>query len=437
MLLPVAFLPFAAVLIQDVKTETKGTEVTIEVATSQPLGRGDVRVVPAGSHRLYLYLDKTAAGKGSFGAGDQTVLVHRRARYTKLEIPAPGHCADPVSVERTPTGIRVRPTCEAQAPSSAAAATREQRKSKHHKPVALPVHRRADDERSRPAPEEPRAGLERQRERGDSLRAALALPPEAVAAQNAAEGGGNGIPAAADPTSRSTEKPNPAAVAEEKEPESKAAAQEARAPAGPAKPAQVPEPDVPPAAAAHVESPSASSVGDSRQPSKAFTPSTLVAVVLLVGLGIAAVVFTRRHVKRDRIIRIVETASIGPRRSLVVASIGTRTMVLGVSEAGVALLDAPEARAPGVLAPGPVATSIPGDAALALRERLARGPAGDEPKPEADRHEGSLLGRLFHGGKPTAAAARRAREFDELLEESLEDQELRRKLALGEGSRVA
>jgi len=140
-------------------------------------------------------------------------------------------------------------------------------------------------------------------------------------------------------------------------------------------------------------------------------------------------------------IRIVETASIGPRRSLVVACIGGRTMVLGVSEAGVSLLDAQA---------GTMTTPPPSDrsqsasleeAALGLRG-FGHADTQAESAPSAQstddgKHEGSLLSRLFHRVQPTAETAGRAHEFDELLAESLDDQELRRKLSLGEAGRVA
>jgi flagellar biogenesis protein FliO len=164
-----------------------------------------------------------------------------------------------------------------------------------------------------------------------------------------------------------------------------------------------------------------------------------MAVVLLAGLAIAAVVFARRRNARPRMIRIVETASIGPRRSLVIANVGGRTMVLGVSEAGVALLDAqvpivaPEA---GTAQPEPLGDeqtpisqqSIAGLRALA-QERLQ----GEEPASET-KNESSLLSRLFH---PQTAPLTSSHAFEDLLSESLEDQDLRRKLSLGVSGRVA
>jgi hypothetical protein len=71
---------------------------------------------------------------------------------------------------------------------------------------------------------------------------------------------------------------------------------------------------------------------------------------------------------------------------------------------------------------------------------------------EDPKQEGSLLRRLFHRAEPSIETDRRTRTFDEVLSENLasenfasesfasesfDDQELRRKLALGESGRVA
>jgi flagellar biogenesis protein FliO len=123
---------------------------------------------------------------------------------------------------------------------------------------------------------------------------------------------------------------------------------------------------------------------------------------------------------------------------LVIANVGGRTMVLGVSEAGVALLDA---QAP-VLAPGAgnAQPALLGDEPAAVSEQLVAGlralaqerSQGEAPAPET-KSESSLLSRLFHQREPLAPS----HAFEDLLSESLEDQDLRRKLSLGESGRVA
>jgi flagellar biogenesis protein FliO len=163
----------------------------------------------------------------------------------------------------------------------------------------------------------------------------------------------------------------------------------------------------------------------------------LLAVALLAGLGVAATLFARRRTTRVRMIRIVETASIGPRRSLVVACIGGRTMVLGVSEAGVSLLDAQAGPVSAPAVPEKAQSATLEEAALGLRG-LLRGHAESQSDASEDaKHEGSLLSRLFHRMPAPSESPRRAHEFDDLLSESLEDEELRRKLSLGEAGRVA
>jgi flagellar biogenesis protein FliO len=167
-----------------------------------------------------------------------------------------------------------------------------------------------------------------------------------------------------------------------------------------------------------------------------------MAVVLLAGLAIAGVVFARRRTARPRMIKIVETASIGPRRSLVIANVGGRTMVLGVSEAGVALLDAqiaaiaPEAANAQPASLGDESDVVSEQSVAGLRALAQAQSQGDEPTSTSEtKNESSLLSRLFH--HQTAPLASSSREFEDLLSESLEDQELRRKLSLGLSGRVA
>jgi hypothetical protein len=52
MLLPVVFLPLAAVLINDAKTDFSNHAITVDIATSEPVMREDVRGVSGGPRRL-------------------------------------------------------------------------------------------------------------------------------------------------------------------------------------------------------------------------------------------------------------------------------------------------------------------------------------------------------------------------------------------------
>jgi len=421
MFLHLACLPLAAVLINDVRIESSSGAMTVDVATSEPVDRADVRGVSGGSRRMFVYLQGTQAERRSFGTGPESVLVHPRARYTKLEIPTDGRCAEPMVVEATSAGIRVRAACQNSGMPAAL--------------VAPPIHLPGKDHAEQPSPDAPMAALARSRSQTDSLRAALALPAEATDKE------GDGAPAEDDGHAA-------AAV----EPSAKKAQPVAVVPAVPAAPsktaalAPTTQPDAPLAALASTDTPSPAAAGNAVGESKssASTASTVLAVLLLIGLGIAATLLTRRRATRTRMIRIVETASIGPRRSLVVACIGGRTMVLGVSEAGVSLLDAQAGTITMPAAPERSPSASLEEAALGLRgfgraeTQMESAPSVQSAQPVDDgKHEGSMLGRLFHREQAPRATAGRAQEFDELLAESLEDQDLRRKLSLGEAGRVA
>lgn len=69
------------------------------------------------------------------------------------------------------------------------------------------------------------------------------------------------------------------------------------------------------------------------------------ALVLLV-LGALALFFSRRRRGLVRRMEVLETMSLGPRRSLCLARVDGRTLVLGVSEAGVQLLTSHDSPAP-------------------------------------------------------------------------------------------
>ncbi len=417
MFLHLACLPLVAVLINDVRSESSGDVLTVDVATSEPVARADVRGVSGGSRRMFVYVQGTSASRKSFGSGPEAIVVHPRARYTKLEIPTDGRCAEPMSVESTSAGVRVRAICRGSRTIAAM--------------IPPPVRLPGKAETEEPSPDAPSAALGRGRARADSLRAVLSLPAGASDSEKEADGTavdsagqkGSGGDATGTATGPAPANAGPLAAASAK--------------AAPLAPTT--QPDAPIAAVASTESSGPSSSGNSGSQGKPTSgaPSVLLAVALLAGLGVAAVLFARRRSTRVRMIRIVETASIGPRRSLVVACIGGRTMVLGVSEAGVSLLDA-QAGPPGVPAmPERGQPSNFEEAALGLRGMVtnhteARADAADDA-----RHEGSLLGRLFQRGTTPSESARRGHEFDQLLAESLEDQELRRKLSLGEAGRVA
>ena len=435
MLLPIAFLPLAAVLINDVKIERSEGAITVDIATSEPVASTDVRGMSGGTRRMYLYVQSAIPSRDSFSNGSQSVVAYRRSRYTKLGISTDARCGSPLTVDPTPSGIRVRASCR-----------------DHGLPSGAPPVQVQDTEHSgKPLPEAPLAALARMKAENDTLRAALTLPPEANRAEMGAEDGpSEGQPAAAMGIPEKKEPMGAAAStvpAKMAQPSQVIAAKTAVAPPKVETSEKTAQPDAPIAAIASIESPGPSGSGHSPSEAKSSSNmlSTSLAAAILVALAVAAVWFTRRRASRTRMIRIVETASIGPRRSLVVACIGGRTMVLGVSEAGVSLLDAP---ATPVSFPtvAEIEKAPPvEDPALSLRNMLlgkAQATRSEDPK-----QEGSLLSRLFHRAEPSIETDRRTRAFDEVLSENLasenfasesfDDQELRRKLALGEAGRVA
>ncbi len=420
MLTPIVLLPLAAVLINDVKAEPGNGAITIDIATSDPVATSDVRIASGGSHRMYVYLDGSAAKRSSFGDASEAIIVYPRQRYTKLEIPTAGRCGEPIGVTTTATGVRVRATCR---DGAAVAGT-----------PAPTVHVTTEH----PLPAAPRAALTKGGQTNESLRAALALPVAGSADDAVAEGAsGDGetrtkAAAARQAKASDSEPPKAALAAKDEAGPKPEKIEKVNLRAAQTASTQIASPAV--GGEAGIPSPNANSREDVRPKSGALV--TVLAVVLLVGLGVVATMFGRRRIKRERMIRIVETASIGPRRSLVVAAIGGRTMVLGVSEAGVALLDtqvAPLADA-AVFEPG--ATSPVVDAALGLRSLAFGAGLARESKDDGSKHESSLLARLFQRQRRRPDELDRD-GFSELFRESLEDEDLRRKLALGEPGRVA
>jgi flagellar biogenesis protein FliO len=135
---------------------------------------------------------------------------------------------------------------------------------------------------------------------------------------------------------------------------------------------------------------------------------------LLLALALAALVLARRRraAAPNRLLEVVESASLGPRRSIVVARVADELLVLGASEAGIHLLSSRPAP------PAPAAAAAPAPAAAGPAEatRAAAGPGAQLA---------GLLARLAPRPRRVEPA------FDAALAESLEDLELRRKLAGG------
>ena len=144
--------------------------------------------------------------------------------------------------------------------------------------------------------------------------------------------------------------------------------------------------------------------------------TALPAASALAALAAIALLLSRRRGGAGRrLVQVVETASLGPKRQLVVARMDGQILLLGSSESGITLLASrPAAEAPQAPAETP-APAVDG-------ERTTRWPAA--------------VTRLFER-RPKPPAPAEASAFESLLEERSEDLELRRKLASGLAGRVA
>jgi flagellar protein FliO/FliZ len=140
-------------------------------------------------------------------------------------------------------------------------------------------------------------------------------------------------------------------------------------------------------------------------PASSSSAGPIAAGVFLAILAVAALVMARRRRSGTRLVEILETASLGPRRALVVARLGEELLVLGSSEGGIALLSS-----------RPAAGMVAREAPLTPAERTA--PASPL------RAVLEALSRLRRRPAPTPS-------FERLITESVEDVELRRKLAQG------
>ena len=157
--------------------------------------------------------------------------------------------------------------------------------------------------------------------------------------------------------------------------------------------------------------------------SSTFSPGAIAAGLLLAGLAAAALVMARRRGRVPRLVEIVESASLGPRRSLVVARLGDEILLLGSSEGGVTLLSTRPA-AGLIREPAPRTEPLSGPPLF--------GPSGSG-RPLSTGMDSPPLGLLSRLGSQLGFRPRTSSAplFDTLLTESQEDVELRRKLAAG------
>lgn len=148
--------------------------------------------------------------------------------------------------------------------------------------------------------------------------------------------------------------------------------------------------------------------------------SLLLPGAALLALAAAALFMSRKKKQGARLVQVLESTSLGPKRSLVVARLGDELLVIGASEAGLQLLAARS-----------VTAELQGRHEATPAETLAaRLRPVPDLAPEPEQAPNPVMGLLSRLRRAPAQAAPEP-SFDALLAESAEDQELRRKLANG------
>ena len=421
MLTQLALLPLLAVTVTGVTSDAHDSDVVIDIATSEPVPVRAARPM-TGHSLLYVFVDGTTPEREVFDNGDHPIAARTRTRYTKLEIPLdPGlRCREPASVSTTESGLRVQFSCGSIAGAAVNADA----------PDRLPAGRR-----QAPKPAAHTASQE-------LLAAALALPAgTAFAAKTETE---EDEPQATKPAAEPKPSVEPTTLpVQTAKPAVLTVPAPAPAPAEAAKPVRQEAKPVAPAPATAAPAagltPAASIPAPARSPAAPMVAvagashagsSLVLAVVVLAALGGGALMLTRRRSRRQGLIQILETAAIGPKRTLLVARVNGQTMVLGASEAGITLLGSLEGKIE-----APVA-AVMGNLPAVKEQAEDSEPVVTIDVPSESEGEMGVLSRLF-GRRPKDTSARDAAAFRELLDESYEDQELRNKLAQGLSGKVS
>jgi len=505
------------ITISEVSAERDGGRIAIMV-------KGDAMIDPEaasatlGEGRLYLFVrdarvrEANRAWDNDVAEGAEEIRAHRHRQRVELAIPlGDGACQGPVEFEKAPGGLRAlvecgggpRPIVARLKASSVKPAPRADAAVKVPGPAALstsdiaalkaklaldpaPIHDAEDDV---PVP----------------AKAAAAKAAPLVAAAPAAKAPAIAIAPSTAP-----------AVPAKPAPRSGVGTGVADHPAKPFGPSPLPgslapAPASTPAATRPLPgmpaaSPELAPASNAAVASSAGGGSVVLAGFAFLAVAGAAFFYSRRRRTSARHIEILETASLGPKRALVVARVGGARMILGSSEAGITLLQAlpeageqkveslaaqiiesmptaedaawdamvtatltPATGVPAVPASPPAPAVVPAPAppvvtiaapSLVVVPPPARlpgtpaAPMGFEPTMKIEVEEApnpvssisldsgeprpvgqaGLLARLFRKGTPANDGL--VPRFEDILEDSFEDQELRRKLALGLPGRV-
>lgn len=449
------------VILSEVKATREAGHLRVEVRADGGIDPEAARTrIDQGN--LYLFLGGThvkadnRAWKLDEGVGE--IRAHRHRTETELDVPLLGNgCSGPVELQGTATGLTALVGCEGAvtavpAHTAARQVNNQVNKLVNNKESAAPL--------AAPAP------IEKPAVKAAALAPVKEAAKPAAATEAAALKNLVALPPSED---EEADEKTAAATDESKDivKDDKTVAEAAKTPVEKTAPARV-EATV---ASTDTKTPALSltAAAPAVEPEKtaSVAPSGFRAVgmpaLFLAALAIGAYVFARkkRGLVNTRRIQILETVSLGQKRSLVIARVGDETLVLGASEAGITLLQSsdgtgasakltvPANAAAEVAAATTTAPKLDGEEILnemdqSLIDALADVPEPDGIAPTPARGsfrsiEGGLAS-LFGRKAATTAAARvepkAEATFDDLLEDSVEDQELRRKLAAGMSARV-
>jgi flagellar biogenesis protein FliO len=450
-------------VVEDASAELRGDRLAADITTTLPVFHEDLRVKIDGRN-LVVYVNGAAisGGKRTFGEGPAAVHALPRATYAKLEIPMPAGqtCALPATVNVEEGLIHVSVACSA---TGAAAAVTTAKEAVHAVAKAAPkaANIEAKAEANIDPTPAPLRGLLTERTAAAPKERSLAGSTASVVASEPAPAGHEPVAAKAEPkVEPAAAKAEPIAVkAEPAKPESL----KAEPLAAKTEPAPIAAAPVDKATTKSDKSPTLGHADDAKSSSP-----VLVGAGLLAATMVALVLWRRKRVSQSGLIRILETASLGPKRTLVVAEVDGEKMILGTSEAGISVLT-PINRTPspwGEQTNGTQMNLPPGFAEFSKMTNMATlaaaaahhaasttaaapsipTPIGMAAVAPAEDNEGGLLSRLFRRAPAPqnnddeddlANLGNMADEFQDLLADSIEDEELRRRLQAGIGGRTS
>jgi flagellar biogenesis protein FliO len=347
-------------------------ELAVHIEADGPIDAGKVSA-RVESRRLLLSLPATLdASSRTFHAAHRYLQARRTSDGVELEVPIGGKvsCSGPVTVAKVEGGLEARVSCKEEGPPAKSEVAMQ--------PVVVA---------------QPQAAPQIAAARAETREAPVAKPVEIRVEVSAAKP--PELPASEARVAKPPELP----------------ATEARA-ARPAEPAAAlfeaapPQPQVDPLAGKEKSSPIGPAAG----------------ALAVVALGGVAYFLRNRKKQKSTHIEVLETAALGPKRALVLARVGGKTLLLASSEAGISLLE----NVGDLTMPLEHAAETEPQPPHAILDKLRK--FSQRPLPSASADPFARLSKYL---KPTPAP-----QFDALFAEEQEDQELRMKLLAGQPARV-